>query len=60
MKSKIQTHCPSCREPVAKFDRRRKQPLQPCNGAILTTGHNEAPRLKCPCGVVVILLEGSL
>lgn len=52
--------CPACKKIVAKEDRRRKQPLYALPGAVLTQRDHEAPRVKCACGKVLILLKGAL
>lgn len=54
-------NCPCCRMPIAKEDRRRKQDnLTMMNGAKLTERKNEAPRVRCSCGHVTILLKGKV
>lgn len=35
-------------------------PPVPCEGAELVLRQGQAPRVKCPCGEVQILLRGSL
>ena len=54
--------CPKCRRMMAKQDRRVKKHdgIIPFKGVNLTVKENEAPRLKCSCGKVIILLKASL
>ena len=55
------THkCTSCGKTVAVVDNSMEVPmLQPAKGVELTMRLNEAPRCKCICGKVMILLTGS-
>ena len=51
--------CAECRKVVAKEDRRRKIPeLVAVSGASVERHHQQAPRLRCPCGHVTILIRG--
>ncbi len=52
-------HCADCKKVIAKEDRRRKlRELVPVGGGSIDRFHQQAPRLKCPCGVVTILIRG--
>ena len=55
-------HCPACRKLIAREDRRRVEGarLKAMSGAILIQYEKEAPKLRCPCGKLIILLKGSL
>jgi hypothetical protein len=55
-------HCQRCNKVIAKEDRRRTRLgfLIPQNNAMIQERINEAPRIKCQCGLVTILLKGSL
>lgn len=53
--------CARCRTLVAATVRRDDGwQLVPLNGATLLEQRGRAPRVRCPCGVVSILLDGSL
>lgn len=54
--------CPSCKKNIAREDNRRikKGVMIPLAGARITQNIGEAPRIKCLCGKVIILLKGSL
>jgi hypothetical protein len=53
-------YCPSCRQPVANEDRRKRQnAVTPVPGVSLDPpAPNQACRLRCVCGHVVILMKG--
>lgn len=50
--------CPGCRRIVAKHGRRFS--IITHNQATLERRALEAPRIKCACGKVIILLRGEL
>ena len=52
--------CPGCKMIILREDRRRKQPLREMNGAVLTLDQRQAPRIRCKCGKLVVLLKASL
>lgn len=52
--------CQKCQIPIMKEDRRFKQPIQALNNAILEIKGTQAPRIRCQCGQIHILLRGSL
>ena len=54
--------CPRCENYIAKYDRRKKleEQLIATYGAYLSQEPKQAPKVICPCGMVVILLEGSV
>ncbi len=53
--------CYHCKLVIAKEDRRRKPPrLEAGPGALVERFHNQAPRIKCSCGRITILLKGSV
>lgn len=53
--------CPGCKKKIAKEDRRKSnQVLKPLAGASVFIRKNEAIRIKCLCGKVIIILKGSL
>lgn len=52
-------NCTSCKKLVAQYDNQEFPQLQPVNGAELQTKLNEAARVRCKCGRVMILLTGS-
>lgn len=55
--------CPGCKKVMAREDGRKKgRPgaLTPMPGVTLSAPSKLAPRLKCVCGRVLILLKGSL
>lgn len=54
--------CPRCRLVVAKdnsVNRHKGGGLTPLNGASVTLAPNRLPRIKCPCGIVILLGRGS-
>ena len=60
-------YCPSCDKPIAKdsleFARHEwslEKTIVPLNGATLEQREGEADRIKCSCGRVMILLQGSV
>lgn len=53
--------CPACKSPVASVDSSDGIPkLISLNDAIITVQEDRAPRIKCSCGRVMILLKGTL
>jgi hypothetical protein len=54
--------CPGCGTLVLKRDRRRKgnAQLQVKNEATLVLTDRMAPKVRCRCGKVIILVQGSL
>lgn len=57
-----QVKCPRCESYIGKYDRRKKREnqLSPINGASLSTTPKQAPKITCTCGMVVVILKGSL
>ena len=54
-------HCPSCKKPIMKEDRRkREKEITPMNGAVILHRKNEAPRIRCLCGKLVIFIRGAM
>lgn len=53
--------CPACRKPAAKVDRRRtdRRPVG-MNGASVHLNPGVAPRVRCSCGHLLILMKGKL
>ena len=53
--------CPKCKTILAKEDLRKKKEksLKVIAGELLSK-ENTAPKLRCPCGQLVVLLKGSL
>lgn len=58
----MKLRCENCRRLVLKTDRRRKigHQLIAMNGAELENFPRQAPRLRCMCGRVIVLLEGRV
>lgn len=54
-------NCPGCKKPIIKEDRRkREKSLVAMNGAKILVRQNEAPRIRCLCGKLVIFIRGSM
>lgn len=49
--------CSACGRTVAWQDR---DGLKPARGVVLKERMEEAPRLRCPCGNVMILTKGAV
>jgi len=53
--------CARCGKVVAKEDRRFKgEQLQPRNGATISFPEGQAPRVRCACGMLTIVIRGML
>lgn len=53
--------CDGCKKLIGKEDGRKKvKRVEPKNGATITIEQGFAPVIKCPCGMVTILMKGSL
>lgn len=53
--------CQGCQAPIAKEDRRRKNPLCAVGNSKIEKNEGEAPRIKCGrCGKVTVLIKGSV
>ena len=51
--------CCRCRKVIAREDRLLRE-FVPLGGAKIDLPYKQAPRIKCPCGLATILLDGSL
>lgn len=52
-------HCSRCQKLVATSTRNPKRAPRVHNGATLLARAHEAPRVRCVCGLVMILLRGE-
>lgn len=51
--------CSRCHKVVAKEDRLLRE-FVPLGGAKIDLPYKQAPRIKCPCGLATILLDGGI
>lgn len=54
--------CGGCQRPLANYTKKFNKPeqLKSLRGATITYRHAEAPRVRCMCGQLTILMKGSM